>query len=117
MLKLNGKLWFVLKQLTLLIFWREHWATVADRMLLINIADLASFLWWFLQTARFFINETRLSQHSFDDVVDEDVWLVYNDKVVFSGKHIKNDVSVTSTKAGQQLFCLAVLPCCRGPGT
>eukprot|EP00775_Hariotina_reticulata_P009024 gene9024-9196_t len=50
--------------------------------------------YWSTETARFFINETRRSQHSFDDVVDEDVWLVYNDKVVFSGKHIKNDAVV-----------------------
>jgi len=46
-----------------------------------------------LQTIRFYINETRRSLSHFQDVVDEDIWLIYNDKVVFSGRHIHKDVS------------------------
>jgi hypothetical protein len=45
------------------------------------------------QTIRFFINETRRSLSHFRDVVDEDIWLIYNDKVVFSGRHLHEDVS------------------------
>lgn len=37
--------------------------------------------------ARFFVNETRRSSHRFKDVVEEDVYLIYNDDIVFSGKH------------------------------
>jgi hypothetical protein len=43
---------------------------------------------------RFFINETRRSLASFRDEVDEDIWLIYNDQVVFSGRHLHTDVSV-----------------------
>jgi hypothetical protein len=46
------------------------------------------------QTVRFFINETRRSLSHFRDVVDEDVWLIYNDPIVFSGRHIHVDVSL-----------------------
>jgi hypothetical protein len=42
---------------------------------------------------RFFINDTRRSQARFADVVDEDIFLIYNDAVVFSGRHIHEDVS------------------------
>lgn len=43
---------------------------------------------------RFFINETRRSLARFRDEVDEDIWLIYNDEVVFSGRHLHTDVSV-----------------------
>ncbi|KAF8061359.1 gghA [Scenedesmus sp. PABB004] len=51
------------------------------------------------QTARFFVNETRRSLSGFRDVVDEDVWLAYNDRVVFSGRHIKEDDPVWAEQA------------------
>lgn len=47
-----------------------------------------------LQTVRFYVNETRRSYTSFNDVVDEDIWIIYNDKLAFSGRHIHEDVSV-----------------------
>jgi hypothetical protein len=50
-----------------------------------------------MQTVRFYINETRRSYASFNDVVDEDIWIIYNDKIVFSGRHIHEDVSCSTT--------------------
>jgi hypothetical protein len=50
-----------------------------------------------LQTVRFYVNETRRSYASFNDVVDEDIWIIYNDKIVFSGRHIHEDVSCHMT--------------------
>lgn len=52
------------------------------------------------QTVRFFINETRRSLASFRDEVDEDIWLIYNDEVVFSGRHLHSDVSVCCPPPG-----------------
>lgn len=63
------------------------------------VLHLFSLLSW--QTVRFYINETRKSMASFDDVVDEDIWLIYNDKVVFSGRHIKEDVSAHAKGQGR----------------
>lgn len=51
------------------------------------------------QTIRFYINETRRSLSHFQDVVDEDIWLIYNDKVVFSGRHIHKDDPVWAEQA------------------
>jgi hypothetical protein len=50
-----------------------------------------------LQTVRFYVNETRRSYASFNDVVDEDIWIIYNDKIAFSGRHIHEDVSCNVT--------------------
>jgi hypothetical protein len=43
------------------------------------------------QAARFFVNETRFSARKFADVVEEDLWLIHNDRTVFSGKHSSPD--------------------------
>jgi hypothetical protein len=46
------------------------------------------------QTVRFFVNDTRTSLAHFADVIDEDMWLIYNDRVVFSGRHLHEEVRV-----------------------
>ncbi|KAF6256122.1 class I glutamine amidotransferase-like protein [Scenedesmus sp. NREL 46B-D3] len=51
------------------------------------------------QTVRFYVNDTRRSHASFNDVVDEDMWIIYNDKVVFSGRHIHEDDPVWAEQA------------------
>lgn len=51
------------------------------------------------QTVRFYVNETRRSCTSFNDVVDEDIWIIYNDKLAFSGRHIHEDDPVWAEQA------------------